>query len=174
MKMTDHRRRTQRGSQLVEFALVLPLLLLIVLLVTEAADAVRTYQIVSNSAREAARLSSLHHNKLPGCTTNDTDCTCGDACVLALLQNAAIQYAKNNGLDTTNMTVQVDQNCSVPVGGSAVTCASGPTTLCAGCLAVTRVTVTYPYTVVYLPRLPGFRFSNQVNLQAQSLFRNLY
>ena len=53
------RRRTtrdDRGQALVEFVLALPILLVIVFGIIEFATAWRTYQIVTNVAREGARL----------------------------------------------------------------------------------------------------------------------
>lgn len=49
-------RRDERGQSLVEFVLALPILLVIVFGIIEFASAWRTYQIVTNVAREGARL----------------------------------------------------------------------------------------------------------------------
>lgn len=49
------RARDQRGQSLVEFVLALPILLVIVFGIIEFASAWRTYQVVTNVAREAAR-----------------------------------------------------------------------------------------------------------------------
>ena len=49
------RARDQRGQSLVEFVLALPILLVIVFGIIEFAAAWRTYQVVTNVAREAAR-----------------------------------------------------------------------------------------------------------------------
>ncbi len=171
MRTTNHRR--QHGSQVVELALLLPLLLLLVLLVTEGAGMVRAYQVVDNAAREGARLSSLQQNKLPGCTTGGIDCPCGDDCVLSLLQGTVRQYAENNGLDPAKMTVDLSQTCGIPTtGGIPNACAPCPGTDCA--MTASRVGVTYEYDFIFLPRLPGFSFAPQMTLTAESVFRNMY
>jgi Flp pilus assembly protein TadG len=51
--------RNNRGSAVVEFALVLPLLLLIVFGITEFGRAWMTVNIISGAAREGARLAAV-------------------------------------------------------------------------------------------------------------------
>lgn len=50
------RARDERGQSLVEFVLALPILLVLVFGIIEFAAAWRTYQVVTNVAREGARL----------------------------------------------------------------------------------------------------------------------
>ncbi len=50
----------QRGQSLVEFALTLPLLLLILVGVLDLAQAYRGYVALTNAAREAARFAASH------------------------------------------------------------------------------------------------------------------
>ena len=52
-------RRGERGQSLVEFVLALPILLVIVFGIVEFAAAWRSYQVVTNVAREGARLAVL-------------------------------------------------------------------------------------------------------------------
>ena len=47
-----------RGSNLIEFALVAPLLILLIMGTVEAADAYRAYVGISNASREGARLAA--------------------------------------------------------------------------------------------------------------------
>lgn len=58
MRMTEL-HRCDRGTQLVEFALVLPLLLFISLGIIEGSSFIRVHQIINNAAREGARISTL-------------------------------------------------------------------------------------------------------------------
>ena len=60
------RGRSEDGAQLVEFALVLPLLLLVVLGIAEFGFMFQRYEVVTNAAREGARLAVL-----PGYTDAD-------------------------------------------------------------------------------------------------------
>jgi Flp pilus assembly protein TadG len=58
--MTFFRRlRQDDGAQLVEFALVLPLLLFVVLGIAEFGIIFQRYEVVTNAAREGARLAVL-------------------------------------------------------------------------------------------------------------------
>ena len=54
-----HRLVERRGQSLVEFGLVLPILLVLVVGILEFGIAFRTYQVVTNSAREGARTAVL-------------------------------------------------------------------------------------------------------------------
>ena len=60
------RWRSEDGAQLVEFALVLPLLLLVMLGIAEFGFMFQRYEVVTNAAREGARLAVL-----PGYTDAD-------------------------------------------------------------------------------------------------------
>ena len=44
-------RHNEAGSQIVEFAVVLPVLVLMALIVAEGANVFRVYQVVTNAAR---------------------------------------------------------------------------------------------------------------------------
>jgi Flp pilus assembly protein TadG len=60
------RLRNEKGAQLVEFALVLPLLLLVILGIAEFGFMFQRYEVITNAAREGARIAVL-----PGYTTAD-------------------------------------------------------------------------------------------------------
>lgn len=53
-------RRRQRGQSLVEFALMAPLLMLLVLATIDGARAVFAYNTIANAAREGARYGIVH------------------------------------------------------------------------------------------------------------------
>ena len=53
------RWRSEDGAQLVEFALVLPLLLFVVLGIAEFGFIFQRYEVVTNAAREGARMAVL-------------------------------------------------------------------------------------------------------------------
>lgn len=52
-------RRGERGAALVEFALVLPLLLVVIAGIVDFGFLFQRYEVVTNAAREGARLASL-------------------------------------------------------------------------------------------------------------------
>jgi Flp pilus assembly protein TadG len=53
------RRRSERGAELVEFAIILPLLLLLMAGIVDFALLFHSYQVTTNAAREGARLAML-------------------------------------------------------------------------------------------------------------------
>ena len=110
----------ERGTQIAEMAVVLPLLVFLTLVVVEGAAFVRVHQVLNNAAREGARLSVILENR--GATAEIT--------------NVVRQYALDNGATTSlndpNLTVTIDQ-------GRTITTGSGVN------INASRVTVTYPY-----------------------------
>ena len=53
------RLRSERGAELLEFALVLPLLLLVLAGILDMGFLFKDYEVVTNAAREGARMASL-------------------------------------------------------------------------------------------------------------------
>lgn len=97
------RSRDARGQSLVEFVLALPILLVIVFGIIEFAAAWRNYQVVTNVAREGARLAVI--------PTSD------DAAVRARIDSLLVQ----SGLRLSNRTTTLTCNgtpglCSGPTG----------------------------------------------------------
>ena len=69
MRRLHRRVRSERGAELIEFALTLPLLLLLVLGIIEFGFLFQEYEVVTNAAREGARLAALIPSA--GYTTNE-------------------------------------------------------------------------------------------------------
>lgn len=95
-------RRDERGQSLVEFVLALPILLVIVFGIIEFAAAWRTYQIVTNVAREGARLAVIP-------TSDDTD-----------VRNRIDSLLVQSGLSLGSRTVTLSCN-----GGSGLCTTTG-------------------------------------------------
>ncbi len=146
MKPTDRRR--QRGTQIVELALVLPLLAFLALLVTEGADFVRVHQVLNNAAREGARLSAQQGMK--GNTS----------AVVSAVQNY-ITTESNGRVQGSNASVTVVQNLQIPTNYGTGTVN----------MDASQVTVTYAYQFKYLPKF--VTGGVPVNLQTSAEFRNL-
>lgn len=66
------RHASGRGQSLVEFALILPLLLLILVMLFDLGRAVYYYSVIHNAAREGARWGIIDNTAGIGCTTPDT------------------------------------------------------------------------------------------------------
>ena len=64
--MRRRRLRSERGAELVEFALILPLLLFIILGLVDFGFMFQRFEVVTNAAREGARIAVL-----PGYVTAD-------------------------------------------------------------------------------------------------------
>jgi len=95
----------QSGQALLEAAFTLPIILLIAVGILEFGRAFQTWQVVTNAAREGARVAIL-----PNATTSD-------------VQSRVMTYLQGGALDNyQNATVTVNQNTPVAVGaGTAAT-----------------------------------------------------
>jgi len=92
---------SDRGQALVEAALVLPLLLLLSVGIFEFGRAYQTYQVLTNAAREGARLAIL-----PDSTTAD-------------VQSRVVAYMQSGALDNySRATVSVNQNATMSAGAT--------------------------------------------------------
>ena len=133
------------AAQLVEFALVLPLLLLVVLGIAEFGFIFQRYEVVTNAAREGARMAVL-----PGYTTADVV--------------ARVKVYVNEGrvpTTTTNPNIVVT-NVTIPVGAGLVP------------INAKRVTVTYTHSYTFLPNIGSWFGASYttVPLQAVAEMRN--
>jgi Flp pilus assembly protein TadG len=61
-----HRLRSERGAELLEFALVLPLVLLVLAGIIDMGFLFKDFEVLTNAAREGARMAAL-----PGWTESD-------------------------------------------------------------------------------------------------------
>jgi Flp pilus assembly protein TadG len=108
-------RRQRRGQTLVEFALILPIFLLVLIGIFDFGRAVYSYNTISNAAREAVRLAIVDQN-------------------VTAITNEAVDRASSVGIDSSDVTVEfksadLSTDCVAPYN--------------IGCVAV--VTVRYEY-----------------------------
>ena len=145
--MLIHRRPTRRledrkGQALAEMAIILPVLLLLVFGMVEMSNAWRTFQIVTNSAREGARVAIL--------TTSDE----------TAIRTRVEQSITNGGLNAATATVIVE--CFEVNGDAAgVVCSSSG--------QEARVRVEFPFTFQVLGRLGGLV---PINIASTSTMRH--
>ena len=110
-----------RGAELVEFALVLPVLLLILIAIMDFAFMFRNYEIVTNAAREGARVGVLSDYQLSDAVAR------------------AEAYLTASGLtDAHASPVAVPTTVTVTVAGVTKT------------MNAVQVTVTYPHGFLLL------------------------
>lgn len=114
------RLKSERGAELIEFALVLPLLLLVMLGIAEFGFIFMRYEVVTNAAREGARMAVL-----PGYSTAD-------------VQTRVVAYANAGGAPGLAPGNVVVQTTTIPLGAGITP------------MQCRRVTVTYTYTYQFL------------------------
>jgi len=125
----------EKGAELVEFAFILPLLLVIIAGIWDFGRAYRINQAITNAAREGARLAVVPAG------LNQA----------AAVQNRVVDYLAKSNVDTSpiaankNTYIRV-QNPSNDPANTVVTVnlPGGGTTL----VTVSRVTVDYPFNFV--------------------------
>jgi len=173
----DRLWREQRGTQLLEFALMLPLLLVMAVGTVDFAAAFVLKQKLTNAARDGARIGSeLSALDSSQATPNSVQA----------IRNAVWQYMDNADIDVTAISdtptksgfvwtysgggaqVIIDRAVVIPVTTGGVTTSS----------VGTRVTVRYPFTwtfaqVIGLMIQPPPSFSNTILISADALMRNL-
>lgn len=110
-------QRSQRGQSLVEFALILPIFVLVLAGLFDLGRAVFAYNTISNASRESVRVAIVNQ------TTTD-------------VQNEAMKQGVALGLSPTDVTITY-----ADPDGSGTLC---PAPYGLGCVAT--VTVNYSYT----------------------------
>jgi Flp pilus assembly protein TadG len=119
------RRYSERGSQLVELAIVTPLLMLVFAGIAESGMFFRSVEIAQNAAREGARIAVL-----PG----------GEANNYAMVQTRVSDYIAQSGLTGTVTVTATPTTIPITAGLNA---------------AGVQVTVTYTYDCQFLGPVIG-------------------
>jgi Flp pilus assembly protein TadG len=145
-RISRRSRRGERGTAIVEFAIVLSLLLFFAIVVFEGAAMIRTHQVINNAAREGARFAVQKNYAISG---------------PAELQQAVVSYAALNDVTLQADEVTIDQDQAIP----------GPNGIY---MNASRVTVSHPYPLVVLPKIPGFTIPTTVTLVGRAEFRNFF
>lgn len=138
------RLRGARGAELVELALILPLLLLLIGGIVDFAFMFQAFSVVNNAAREGARIASL-----PGYTNGDA-------------QNRVAAYVAAAGLPATPTTAV--SNVTITNGGAGAPTSQG---------RQVQVTYTHTFIMLgpLVALAGGGTFSSTVNLRAVSVMR---
>lgn len=163
------RQRSREGGALVaEFAVALPLIILLALIAAEGANLFRVYQVVANASREGARVAVLAWYSPAAMNQNaQTTCTFSAGSLSSsnpVCQNVA-NYAQNNGLignglaQCSNLNVTVNQAYQPPTDSTP---------------RYSQVTVVCAYRMRWLPRLPFYTISNRLNVGRSTAFLNFY
>lgn len=154
--------RGQSGAEVIEFALTLPLLLLVVLGIIEFGFLFQEYEVVTNAAREGARIAVLPtYSATAGVTqTNVT--------------TRINQYLTAAGLNTASATIYGGSGCP-----GACTWLPVTDTIIAGtpglCVKVFPVTVHYAHPVAFARGITlffGKTLPTTITLKATARMRN--
>jgi Flp pilus assembly protein TadG len=97
------RQKSERGSVMLEMAMTLPLLLLVAVAIFELGRAYQTQQVLTNAAREGARMAVL-----PDASATNIQTRVREYMAMGQLTNA----------DTA--TVNVDSTATIPMGAASV------------------------------------------------------
>ena len=141
------RARGQKGAALIEVALTLPLLLLVSVGIFEFGRAYQTWQVLTNAAREGARIAVL---------PNSTDEAVEER-VTAYMQSGQLPEYDNADIDVTHDT-------DIDIGGGEMSTAS-------------QVTVNYPFSFVVLQPVarlvvPDTSLGSAIIMSASAMMRN--
>lgn len=150
MNTLNRQLKSERGAELIEFALILPLLLLIMLGIVDFGFMFQRYEVLTNAAREGARVAVL-----PGYTTADA-------------MARACAYVETGGLPVTgdcpdpdNPDISVaDVTIPMPVGAA---------------LEGRSVTVTFTHTYMFVGPIAGLfsgTFTNTFPITSVAVMRN--
>jgi Flp pilus assembly protein TadG len=121
--------RSSEGVALVEFALVVPVLLLVLVGILDTGRAVNAYVTISNASREGARYAALNPTAVPA----------------AIKSSAVVPHAQQ--LDPAGIAVSVTYNASVTSTSCPVaTTTPPPTSSPAPTTIPVRVDVSYPWS----------------------------
>ena len=132
----SRRRHGQRGQSLVEFAFVLPIIVLVIVAFIEVGRAVFAWNTIANAARQGARVAAV--NQLSVVTDCDESRPIEDPYEPHWsIRGCAIAAAGALGITSANVTVSY-------VSPPSTTLDCDPT-LHVGCIAA--ITVTYNYAV---------------------------
>jgi Flp pilus assembly protein TadG len=139
--------RQERGAALLEMALTLPLLLLVCVGILEFGRAYQTWQVMTNAAREGARIAVL-----PGITNTD-------------VTNRVQTYLVNGQLpNAASATVNIDRTQTISIGAT-------------GTAPAAQVTVNYPFDFIVLDPIArlatgqGSATPSTLNMVASAMMR---
>jgi len=142
--LTRRRRdRDQRGAVVVEFALIVPMLLLIVFGILDFGYMLNRNTIVSNASRDGARTASLDGSFADICTT-----------VRSELQESGIFVPANCTATTGNTIIKIDCK-KLDNTACGATSTTYDTLAVSGATAIVTVTYTYTWITPLIGQLFG-------------------
>lgn len=138
------KRRPERGQTLVEFAIVLPVFILILVGIFDFGRAIYAYHTVLNASREAARQAVVDQTP-------------------AHIEDRAIDHGVALGIDAADVDIDYRTVAAPETPGSCSSRVNSPQIV--GCVAVVRVEHTYDAAVPLIGALVG-----QIEISGESRF----
>ena len=151
-----HRRsqHRQRGTALIEMAIVLPLLTLLLIGIVNMGFLIREHQVLQNAAREGARYSALQANRI-----DEAGDATAQALVLTKIKTRVQRYLAQERITIALSDVTIDQNYTYAADASTTVTAS-------------KVTVSYSRSMLMAA---GWLWPlGPQTLTGKAVFRNLY
>lgn len=165
------RKHAQRGTQILEFALVLPLLLLLTMSIIEGGWFIRIHQVISNAAREGARIATAPNNNQFIDSGSFHNVLGEKAACDYLRQNQYVFPDWTGGECTGTFSISVVDVQPGDPDQITVTDPDAGTVM----LSSTRAVVEYQYQMRYMPFAAFFNWSGApLTLKGRAQFRNLY
>ena len=179
-----------RGAQLVEFALVLPLLVVVVVGIADFGAGYALKDKLANAARDGARVAVSQPNDL----TNSQSTACsGVPCSVQSAATAVVNYL-DNSRPPVNTCGLAPSSTSPALPPPAFTWTYSASTGCPGTMSIkieraipatvngatvfmTRVTLSYPFTwsfgriIKFL--VPSASYANPITISSSTIMRNL-
>ncbi|MCW5873137.1 MAG: pilus assembly protein [Anaerolineales bacterium] len=141
------RESARKGQGMVEFALAIPILLLIIVGIFEAGRAIYVYQSISSAGREAARLGS-GAGEASG-TPQYLNCTA--------IRNRAIDIGRPGNVTAANVLISYDRGPGTPSLGN---CPVNVVDIALGDRIIVQVTGTFtPGAPMPIFRFPTLTFT---------------
>jgi TadE-like protein len=187
------RVRDSRGAQLLEVALVLPLLLILAVGILDFGTAYNLRQILNNAAREGARVGAGAQSSL--------DINCGSKCLSPIpdsvqaVYNDVVTYLQNAHVDASFIGSppsysSTDATWTYPCNTKSATFTCGPVTAAltiqrqypvidpstGGTIISTHVTLSYPYNWLYgfnnIASLFGAKYGGTIAITTDAVMQN--
>jgi Flp pilus assembly protein TadG len=138
---TVGRLKSQRGAELIEMALILPLLLLVLVGIVDFGFLFQRYEVLTNAAREGARMAVL-----PG--YNQTD-----------VQSRVCAYLTTGGVPTKSP-------CGSAGGNPVVTLSNVNVTVPTGTIQAKQVHLVYSHNFMFIGPIIGLMGGSWTNTKA--------
>jgi Flp pilus assembly protein TadG len=150
MAWSRNRIKSERGAALIEAAVTIPLILLISVAIFEFGRAFETWQIMTNAAREGARVAVL-----PGAT---------EPAVKARVRDYLLVGMTTTEVDKIDVQLQTNQTVALSADGTVTASAS-------------RVLVTYPFEFMVFNGVAqlvvnGSNLGQPITLTTSAVMRN--